>query len=423
MADSSTGDMNEPGNASAPADQAVVGLDDAGDGILEHGGRPVPLAIPGDRVRRGEGTAVIEPLSANRAEPPCPLFGVCGGCRLQHLGDALYAEWKRGRLLTAMERQGLAAPVAPMVRSPLASRRRLTLTAKGGKVGYFARGTHDIIDVPDCPALAPALNAALPALRDIARTAAGQRGEARLVATLCANGIDVALAAPKAPKPQRARKGRKPRVLQPLRILADDPAIVRVLEGDEILFARETPHVLFGGVPVELPPAAFLQATLEGERALTEAVLAGVGDAPRVFDAFCGLGTFTLPLARRASVLAVDGDPPAIAALDAAVRQVSGAKPITVKRRDLMRDPLNPVELNAFDAVVFDPPRAGAKALADALAASDVPRIVAVSCEPSTLARDCAILTAAGYRIETITPVDQFVATAHLEAVAVLRRD
>ena len=406
--------------------ELVVALDDAGDGLLVSGGRSVPLAVPGDRVRRDEGSAFIDPVSPERADPPCPLFGACGGCRVQHLGDALYADWKRGRIVTALARKEIAARVGELARSPLASRRRMTLTARDGKAGYFARSTHDIIDVPDCPALAPALNRALPALRAIALAAAAQRGEARLLATLCANGIDVSLAATKpqkSQKSQRGRRGKRPRTVQTLRVPADDPAILRVIEGEEILFARETPHVVFDGVPVELPPGAFLQATREGEHALTEAVLDGVGDAARVFDAFCGLGTFTLPLSRHAAVRAIDGDAPAIAALEAAVRRTTGRKPIETARRDLMRHPLSPAELNAFDAVVFDPPRAGAKALAEALAASTVARIVAVSCEPSTLARDCAILTAAGYRITAVTPVDQFVATAHLEAVAVLRRD
>ena len=198
---------------------------------------------------------------------------------------------------------------------------------------------------------------------------------------------------------------------------------MRLSQGEETLLAREQPTVTLGGVAVPFPPGAFIQATRAGEAALVKAVLAGVGEAKSVLDAFCGLGTFALPLSRTAAVEAVDSDGPAIAALAETARHLKGRRPLAAQRRDLMRHPLGPHELARFDAVVFDPPRAGAKGLAEALAASDVPVVVAVSCEPRTLARDCAILTAGGYQITQVQPVDQFVATAHIEAVAWLRRE
>ncbi|MEM0908205.1 MAG: RsmD family RNA methyltransferase, partial [Pseudomonadota bacterium] len=201
------------------------------------------------------------------------------------------------------------------------------------------------------------------------------------------------------------------------------PSIIRISDDGETLIAADTPFVRFDTVSVAFPAGAFLQPSLAGEKALTQLVTAGVGEASTVLDAFCGLGTFALPLSRHGAVTAIDQNGPAMDALDEAARTLTGRRPITTKRRDLMRDPLSPAELNAFDGVVFDPPRAGAKAFAAALAASKVPQVVAVSCEPKTLARDCATLVAGGYKIAHVVPVDQFVATSHLETVVVLRRD
>lgn len=407
----------------------VDALDRAGDGLATLDGqrRSIPFALPGDDVRQDGDTLTLLSRSPHRVPPPCPLFDRCGGCRMLHADDALYAEWKVGLLRDAFAAAGLSPPIAPMARSPLPSRRRMTLSATAGsgppRAGYFARASHTIVDVPDCPALEPALDAALPALRAIALDAARKAGEARLVATLCDNGVDVALAAaPRAPTPRRRRKRGARTPPPPPPPMLTDPAIVRLSEGGETLIAREMPTVTLGGVPVPFPPGAFIQATRQGEKALVEAVLAGVGGAATVLDAFCGLGTFALPLSRTAAVEAVDSDGPAIAALAEAARHLKGRRPLEPVRRDLMRHPLNAGELDRFEAVVFDPPRAGARGLAEALAASRVPVVVAVSCEPRTLARDCAILTAGGYQITQVQPVDQFVATAHIEAVAWLRR-
>ncbi len=409
----------------------VDALDHAGDGLatVEGRRRAVPFALPGDHVRLGDDTLELVPGSPHRVAPPCPLFSRCGGCRMLHADDALYAAWKVDLLREAFAAAGLAAPIGPMARSPLSGRRRMTMSAKadsqGARAGYFARASHDIVDVERCPALAPALDAALPSLRAIALGAAHAHGEARLVATLCDNGIDVVLDTPRKKPPKPARGRRKARAAPPPPPLpppVDDPAILRLTVDAEMRFTREPPTIALGGVAVPFPPGAFIQATSAGEAALTAAVLAGVGTATPVLDAFCGLGTFALPLSRTAAVDAIDSDGPAIAALEAAARHLRGRRPVTAIRRDLMRHPLGPQELARFGAVVFDPPRAGAKALAEALAASTVPVVVAVSCEPRTLARDCAILVQGGYQITQVHPVDQFVATAHIESVAWLRR-
>lgn len=413
--------MSAPADAAAP----VSGLSPRGNGVA-HGPRgrlEIPFAAPGDRVRLADGAvAGLDPVSPHRAEPPCPLFGRCGGCSVQHLDDATYAAWKSARVAEAFAARSLAAPVAPLVRSPLASRRRATLTAvRSGTrtlVGYRARGSHELVDVPACPALDPRLAAALPALRDLAARAAAP--QARLTATLCANGIDVAITRPAAKGRGSTRRRNRP--AGPPMLDAADPAVLRVTLDGEPLWTREAPVLRFGEALVTPPPAAFLQPTIAGEAALTALVEEGTAGARRIADLFAGIGTFALPLSRRAAVLAVELDGEALTAL-AAARRPAGLRPVETLRRNLVQHPLAPSELDRFDAVVFDPPRAGARQLAASLAGSRVPQVVAVSCEPSTLARDCALLVAGGYTLTQVTPVDQFVATAHIEAVAFLRRD
>lgn len=342
----------------------------------------------------------------------CPLFGRCGGCSLLDRPDADYAAGKHAAVVSALAGAGLAVPVAPLARTPFASRRRATFSVGSGptglSVGYQAARSHEIVDVRACPALDPELGRALPAIRRIA--AAAGHG-ARLTATLVANGIDVAVARPRQRRPARSRPP------------ADmDAAIVRLTDDGDIVFLREAPVVLFDGVAVPFPPAAFLQASRAGEAHLVALVTAAAAGAGAVLDAFAGLGTFTFPLARGAKVTAAEVDGPAMEALRHAAAHAAGRRPVLALRRNLMRDPLSARELVPFDAAVFDPPRTGAEALAHALAGSTVPTLVAVSCAPRTLARDCAILVAGGYKITQVVPVDQFVGTRHIEAVATLER-
>ncbi|WP_108663604.1 class I SAM-dependent RNA methyltransferase [Acuticoccus kandeliae] len=360
-------------------------------------------------------------------EAICSLYGRCGGCNRLHLSDEAYAEEKRGRVRDALGQRGLAPAIEPLRRAPLASRRRATFTAVAGtggvKVGYQAARSHEVVDVVTCPALAPELNAALPAIRSLATTAAGGAGRARLTATLGSNGIDVAVTTEAPQRP--VKKGRRPtrRERRPSPILTTDaPAIIRLNVDGDLAFARETPVVRFDGVDIPLPPASFLQASREGEAHLIGLVTAGAAGTEALADCFCGLGTFTVPLTRVAKVTAIDVDGPALRALEDGLAHAAGRRGSTIVRRNLMQHPLSAKELAQFDTVVFDPPRAGAEALSHALAASAVPRVVAVSCDPDTFARDAAILVAGGYLVDTVAPVDQFVGTTHIEAVAVFRR-
>ncbi|CAA7614285.1 class I SAM-dependent RNA methyltransferase [Magnetospirillum sp. UT-4] len=406
-----------------------------GDGIGRLLGEPVfvPLTVPGDRVvarvegKRGDGlaAALIEVLvpGPGRAAPPCPLFGRCGGCSLQHLDGALYAEWKRGLLLEHLARAGLGgAAVAPLLRIPPGSRRRASFAFHRGRnatlLGFNARASHAVVDVPRCLLLEPALDTLLEPLRQMlgAVVAAGEDGD--VIATLTETGLDLVVEAEaRLDLFDRERLAAFAEARDLARLSWRRPGAGFV----EPIARRRAPLVRFAGVAVEPAPGAFLQPTRGGELAIAEAVLDAVGDARVVADLYAGCGSFALPLAAGGrAVHAVEGEEGPIRALEAAAQGAGLA--LTAEVRDLARRPLLAAELKRFAALVFDPPRAGAAAQAEQLAVAGPPLVVAVSCNPATLARDLGTLVAGGYRLETVTPIDQFPHSAHLEAVAVLRR-
>ncbi|RTL72469.1 MAG: class I SAM-dependent RNA methyltransferase [Hyphomicrobiales bacterium] len=393
-----------------------------GDGIARDGqGRAVfvPLALPGEDVEfAADGTATVYGTpSADRVAPPCPYFTACGGCVAQHMSAALYKRWKRDIVVAAFADRGLPVDiVSPLVEVAPGSRRRAVLTAKKVqreiRLGYYARRSHDLVDIAECLVLAPEIVRALPALRTIVETLSVP--EARLTVLATAAGLDIAVAADV--------KRISADVSNRIAALANTHRFARVsLEGNPVVMRAE-PSLAIAGVAVAPPPGAFVQAVADAESTMRSLVVEAAGKTKRVADLFCGLGAFTLALAQTTRVLAIDSDKAAMDALGKAVRHAQGLKPVEPLVRDLFRDPLGPKELEGLDAVVLDPPRAGAEAQALALAKSAAPVVAYVSCNPTTLARDAAHLVAGGYTLETVTPVDQFLYSDHVEAVAVLRR-
>jgi 23S rRNA (uracil1939-C5)-methyltransferase len=313
------------------------------------------------------------------------------------------------------------APVGPLIRTAANSRRRVTLAARARKgaavLGFHAQESHDIVDLRECHVMLPVLAGMIAPLREMLGRELPAGGSAELTATATASGIDLLIRADRAP-------GRDSRVA--LAEFASGQKLARLSwqagkEAPEPIAQHRTPQVVFGGVAVDPPPGAFLQASAEAEQAMVDIVVGAAADAKRIADLYAGCGTFTFPLAKTARVQAVEGDKDSLAALTAAARRNSLGR-ITGERRDLARNPLQPDELKPFDAVVFDPPRAGAKAQAEMLAKSPVPAAVAVSCDPGSFARDARILCGGGYRLESVTPIDQFVWSPHVEIVAVFRR-
>jgi 23S rRNA (uracil1939-C5)-methyltransferase len=404
-----------------------------GDGIARLDGEAVfvPGTVAGDRVlariegKRGDGlgAALVEVLvpGESRVAPPCPHYGRCGGCTLQHVSDGAYEEWKRGLLLAALHRARLTAEVEPLIRVPPGSRRRATFafTRRMGQVlaGFNARASHQVVDIGHCLLLEPPLPLLLPGLRALLAALAPESG-GDIAVTLTETGLDVLIEA-------EARLDLFERERLATFAEAADLARLSWRRPDsgppEPIARRRAPLVRFGGVAVEPPPGAFLQPTRGGELAIAEKVAAAVGDAAPVADLFAGCGAFALPLAAAGlAVHAVDGEEAPVRAMDAAARRAGLS--VGTEVRDLARRPLLADELKRFKAVVFDPPRAGAAAQAEQIAAAGPPLVVAVSCNPATLARDLRILVDGGYRLESVAPIDQFPFAAHLEAVAVLRR-
>jgi len=427
---------NPPSREAAPV-VAIESLGAQGDGIAQHEGCAifVPFTLPGDRVRlrlgerRGEGRAatVLERLGAGegRIDPACRHFGTCGGCQLQHLEPARYRAWKSDLLRTALERRGLDPdPVRPLVAVAPGRRRRARLAAlrKGGRlrVGFHERASHRVLDLAECPLLTPMLQAALPAFRAIADAVLEEGGSASLEVAETAGGIDLLI----------EQRGRPPGAGARAAIagIAGEHRLMRVSwtapgGGEpEPLLQLGTPQVAFGGVAVDLPPGAFLQPSREGEAALRAAVEEAAEGRRRVADLFAGCGSFSLPLAKLAAVHAVEGDRAAVAALAAAAKRAGLGQRLTTERRDLDRSPLQPAELARFDAVVFDPPRAGAAAQSRALAASGIARVVALSCNPASFARDARLLADGGMTLDWALPVDQFPWSPHLELAACFSR-
>ncbi len=393
-----------------------------GDGVaISDGLRALaPLVLPGEVIEgepvegRITDVRIVTP-SEQRVRPACGHFRACGGCSLMHGADDFLRGWKIGVVEQALRAQGLAAPVAGLHVSPPRSRRRAVLsgrrTKKGALVGFHARASDVIVDITDCHILRPAIQAALPLLRELTIAGTSRAAELSLCVTETPAGLDVAATGG---KPMDAA------LFQVLAGLADQGDLARLTRDGQSI-TRRPAALPMGRAQVVPPPGGFLQATAEGEAALVAAIRDMTRGAARVLDLFAGCGTFSLPLAENAEVHAVEGLTAPLQALDAAARRSPGLHRITTETRDLSRRPLLPDELT-HNAIVIDPPRAGAEAQAREIARSGVDRLAWVSCDPVTFARDARILADGGYQIARLFVVDQFRWSAHVETVAEIRR-
>jgi len=403
---------------------AITRLGSRGDGVAdtEVGSVYVPYALPGEttEVEPWPGhpdrrrLAKVDIASPDRITPICPHFGICGGCALQHLATARYRDWKRALVVAALQRAGLDVPVDDLIDAHGEGRRRAVFHARRSardvlEVGFAALRAHHVVAIDRCPILAPALTGAIETAWDIAEVLASTRKPLDIQVTATDVGLDVDV---RGSGPLTAPK------TMALARVADRRNLARLTRHGEIVAQRTPPTLTVGPAQVVLPAGAFLQATSTGEAILAQRVVAYCESAATVADLFCGVGPFALRLAERAKVTAVDNDEDAIAALRRAAAGTPGLKPVAIHLRDLSRRPLGQAELKRFDAVVFDPPRQGAEAQARELAASTVPTVVAVSCNPTTFTRDARILVDGGYRLMQVVPVDQFLFSAHVEVVA-----
>ena len=419
------GPARPPEPAGPPETVTIDRLGHSGDGVVDTPDGPlyVPFTLPGETViatRTGERGRLVEVVSpaADRVEPACPLFGRCGGCALQHLADEPYRAFKRNLVVEALADRGVDAPVDPLVTIAPGTRRRATLAARrqNGRValGWHAKGSHDVVPVDRCPVLVPEIESALPRLAALVSPLVSAGDGARVLVTATAGGLDV-----------RVDDVRRPSADQAGRLLeaALAAGLARLSVGDEVIVGARPATVPFGAIPVEPPPGGFLQATRPSEEAMARLVMEAIDGAKSVADLFAGCGTFALRIATKVRVHAVESEASSLASVGRAIKGVPGLKPVTTEVRDLFRRPLMGKELEKYDTVVFDPPRAGAKEQAAALALSSVRRIVAISCNPATLGRDLRLLVDAGYRIDRVVPIDQFLWSPHVEAVAILSHE
>jgi len=348
----------------------------------------------------------------------CRHFGACGGCALQNLAPDAYLETKRRFILEALTRVGISdPPLREIVTVPPRTRRRATLKLRKengeARVGFHAARTHDLVAIEECHVLTPGLFRHTQGVRRMLSPLLREGEDADLYMLEASNGFDLSIA---------WRRRIVPEI--PARIAAIAPSLnlIRVTAGTELVYQSASPEIHFGGIPVRPPPNAFLQATGEGESVLQTCVLEAVGRARNVADLFCGCGTFSVPLARNARVHSVDADAAMLAALADAARKASGLKPVSTERRDLSAQPLTATELNRFDAVVLDPPRAGALTQVKQLSSSGASRIAYVSCDAASFSRDARVLIDGGFRLDWLVGIDQFLWSTHIELAAAFSR-
>jgi 23S rRNA (uracil1939-C5)-methyltransferase len=408
----------------------ITELGAQGDGVAG-GGNPVfvPFTTPGDKITaavegtRGTLIALLAP-GKTRALPPCPHFGPdgenagCGGCTVQHVAPEPYADWKRGLVVAALKSRGIETDVAPLVPAHPGDRRRVVFAAKragdGAVLGFNRAGTHEIVDIDTCLIATPRIVSALKLFKSIAAQAAVSPKAMQMGVLDTQSGFDIAFEAP-----FEFKENDRLRLVAFARKQA---SVARISFNGETLIEKQPPQLTFGRVTVTPPPGAFTQASATAEEAMAGLVTTHMKKAKRVVDLYAGCGTFSTRLAENHITHAVEGFAPAMNALDRAMRKMQGMKPLTMETRDLARRPLMAFELKAYQGLVFDPPRAGAEFQCREIAKSAIPRVAAVSCNPATLARDLRILIDGGYKLKSVTPIDQFLWTPHVEAVALLEK-
>ncbi|MBA4806197.1 class I SAM-dependent RNA methyltransferase [Brevundimonas sp.] len=402
-----------------------------GDGIVETPEGPIfaGLTLPGETVRGEVSDGRLEQVeivaaSPDRIAPVSPQYGDCGGCSLQHWADGPYLEWKREQVRLALSRERIETEIEPTVATPAGTRRRVALHARrteDGRVvlGFKARRSWRLVEVRQCPVADPRIVAAIPALAEVAAAFLEHPKSApTLHVTWTLTGLDVDVTGVE----RRSGGGLSADAQMQAIAAAHRADLARLsLAGDALVMARQ-PKVGFGPAIVSLPAGGFLQAVPQAEAAMVERAVAAVKGGKKIADLFCGAGTFTFPLATVAPVIAADASKAGIEALKAGVGSAKGMKAITAEARDLFRRPLTPYDLKGCDAIVFDPPRAGAIDQTAQIAGTKAGVVVGVSCNPQTFARDARVLIDAGFRLERVTPVDQFLWSAHVELVGIFRR-
>ncbi len=390
------------------AETTIERMGERGDGLAQ--GKAFPRTLPGEKL---DSSRHVLQISAERVPPLCPVFETCGGCKLQHWQIEPYHRWKTSLLVEALAAKGIVTKINPLIDAHGHGRRRVSLHLREAngiwRAGFMAEGSHVLVPIDHCPVLVPKLH-------DAPRIAAYFGtffGACDVAITATDNGLDIAI---------KANRKLADKALAQFDSFMRQNAVTRIALNGQILSQLAPPLMQMGKAQVSLPIGGFLQATTLGEETLVNLSAHHLKKSRRILDLFCGVGPFALRLSEKMAVHGVDLEKPAVAALQAAVRMALGLKPVTAEVLDLFHNPMTPAELNEFDGVVLDPPRAGGEAQCRNLAKSKIKRIAYVSCDVQSLARDAAILITGGYRLVEATPVDQFKYSPHLETVALFTR-
>jgi len=417
----------KPGLTDLAMPLTIEKLGERGEGMARapHGLVFVPYALPGEDILAevdGERGRLGEILKASpeRISPECRYFGLCGGCAMQMLSPAPYAAWKRGLVVEALRQAKVDADVAPLLAAHGEGRRRATFHARLSPrrdrmiVGFMQARAHALIEIEACPVLAPSMTGALAAAQALADALIAFEKPLDIVVTATNAGLDIDL---------RGTGLLDEKTRQTLIAITQERDLARVSNHGIIVIERKPPLLTMGEAEVVPPPGTFLQATAAGEAALASFVTKALDGRKHIADLFSGLGTFALRLAEKAEVQAYDFEEEALNALRKASNASQSVRAVAVERRDLFRRPLSAQELKPFDGLVFDPPRSGAEQQAATIAQSQVPIVVAVSCNARSFARDAKILIDGGYKLEEVQPVDQFLYSPHVEIAARFQRD
>ena len=413
------------------ADQRTFLIDSLahkGDGLAHDGDQPVylPYVLPGERVvasQDAKGQWHVDDIleaSPARVAPVCRHFGKCGGCALQHLRTEDYLAWKQRALETTLHQRGFdRVELASIVQIPPASRRRLTLTARkhksGVALGFQKSRSHDIEDLSECPVALPIFAQTFPVLRDMLGESLSRKGQARLVMNATDIGLDVAVSTQKSAP-------LKPQTVAQLAEKCAANKLARLTWDEDLIYQSQAPTLKVDGLSVSPPPGAFLQASEQAQNTLIDFVVQAASGAKKVVDLFCGVGTFALPLSNASQVSAFDAAGSMIEALRQAADQAGIGNRLVAERRDLYRRPLQSAEFKPFNVAVLDPPRNGALEQSKQMAASKLEKIIYVSCNPATFARDARELVNGGFNLKRVVPIDQFLWSPHSELVALLER-
>ena len=388
-----------------------------GDGIAD-GPVYAPRTLPGEVVSGVlDGTQLndirIVTPSSDRVQPPCRHYKACGGCQLQHASDSFVEGFKLDVVRTALAAKQIETDLRPIVTSPAQSRRRATLavrrTKKGAMAGFHGRASDVIVEIPDCRLLDPVLIAGIPVAEALATQVGSRKGVLTMAITVSDIGLDISVTGGKM-------------LDGPLQLmlaqLTEQHGLARLAWDGDVIAMKAPATQTFGAAKVVPPPGSFLQPTKEGEAALLAGIFEITAGAKRIADLFAGCGTFSLPLAKDAEIYAVEGNADMTEALDHGWRMAQGLKQVTTEARDLYRRPMMPDELAKMDAVLIDPPRAGAEAQVAEIVQAQVPVVAYVSCNPVSFARDASLLVSGGYKLNWVQVVDQFRWSAHTELVA-----